>query len=89
MKVCRETIALLYSELDKWHNSGGLLAINFEEYEVVSWSPSQVVAIAKPRAADLELRISVEHESAERTYRETEARGAKGASPIPVRWVLK
>jgi hypothetical protein len=50
-----------------------------EEFRILEWSESLVVARAEPRAADIELRISLIDRAAERTLRETGARGAQGS----------
>ena len=92
--TCTEIIALLYTARDEWAKS--ILSDNFltaltQEYQVLDWSESAIVAIAPPppRAADIELRISIEHKTAERIFQETEARGAQGALAQPTRWVLE
>lgn len=61
-----------------------------EEFVVVEWSEDVIVARAKPRAADVELRISLKNRTAERTSRETSARGATGADPAALHvWRLE
>ena len=52
-----------------------------EEFRVLEWSQDVIVARAEPRAADVELRISLVDRTAERMSRETAARGAQGANP--------
>lgn len=83
---------MLYSGLDedvRGEGYGNVLMVSTHEYEIVEWSRTVVVAVERPRAADIELRVSLEHKTAERTVRETGARGATGASPVPKRWVLQ
>ena len=44
----------------------------------------------EPRAADIDLRISLADWSAKRTYRETDSRSGQGATPANVRqWVVQ
>jgi hypothetical protein len=50
-----------------------------EEFHVVDWSHDVIVARAESRAADIDLRISLVDRTAERTSRETAARGASQA----------
>jgi hypothetical protein len=61
-----------------------------EQFRVIEWTATTITARAEPRAADIHLRISLADESAERTSRETTARGAQGANPANVtKWVLQ
>jgi len=61
-----------------------------EEFRVLEWPQNSIVARAQPRAADVDLRISLVDKTAERTSRETAARGAKGANPTGVHlWRLE
>lgn len=87
--VCRETIAALYRE-NKAKLPYSVLGVIPQDYRIVEWSESLIQAEAKPRAADIEIRISLVNNSAERSARETGERGAKGANPDNVEhWVLK
>jgi len=90
-KTCRETIAVVYSNLDAANlkASGNWLTVLSMDFKIIRWTDTTVQAVATPRAADVEILISLEHKNAERTARETEARGAKGASSAPEKWVLK
>lgn len=81
-RKCVEHIAKLIRASD---DSSGLvkqstLLLMKEEFRVVEWSQTVIVARAEPRAADVELRISLVDRTAERTSRETKARGAAGAN---------
>jgi hypothetical protein len=61
-----------------------------EPFRVIEWTATTIIAQAELRAADIHLRISLADESAERTSRETAARGAQGANPANVtKWVLQ
>jgi hypothetical protein len=61
-----------------------------ERFRVVEWTGTTIIARAEPRAADIDLRISLSERSAERTSRETSSRGAQDANPQNVtQWVLQ
>jgi hypothetical protein len=61
-----------------------------EQFRVIEWTGTTITARAEPRAADIDLRISFADRSAERTSRETESRGAKGANSQNItQWVLQ
>lgn len=83
-RICRETLAVLENTV----RGEALLMALGEDYEIFEWSGTTVRAMRKTRAADIELHISIEHKTAERIARETAARGAQGASPVPERWSL-
>ncbi|MEO8099532.1 MAG: hypothetical protein ABI811_17675 [Acidobacteriota bacterium] len=60
------------------------------EFKITEWTETLVRAVAQTRVADLELRISIPDESAERTVRETRARGVASSNPANVaRWMLE
>lgn len=89
---CRESMAKLIrkSDDDRGQIDKDYLFMKVEDYAVLEWTSTTLTARAKPRAADIELRISFVNKSAERTSRETSERGAKGANPIAVEhWVLE
>jgi hypothetical protein len=75
---CTESLALLYTPGDPSmpSNGGSHLAVLTQEYAVVEWTDTAVTARAEPRAADLEIRVSLLDHSAERVARDTSARGA-------------
>ena len=61
-----------------------------EQFRVIEWTGTTITARAEPRAADIDLRISLADRSVERTSRETGSRGAQGAKPENVsQWVLR
>ena len=89
---CRESMAKLIRKPDdgSGHIDRDYLFVMVEDYTILEWTPAVLTARAKPRAADIELRISFGDKSAERTSRETSERGAKGANPTAVEhWVLE
>ena len=61
-----------------------------EQFRVIEWTGTTIAARAEPRAADIDLRISLTNRTAERSSRETAARGAQGGNPQNVtQWVLQ
>lgn len=90
-KTCRETIAVVYSKLDaaSLRASGNWLTVLSMDFKVIRWTDTTVQAVATPRAADIEILISLEHKTVERMTRETETRGAKGVSAAAEKWVLE
>lgn len=60
------------------------------EYRIVEWSASTITARYTPRAADVEIRISLVDETVERSSQETAACSAEGGEPSNVaHWVLE
>ncbi len=92
-RTCVEALAGLHSRLDPMFREatrGGLLLTSeMTEFSVVEWSSSTIRALAQPRAADIELRISLAERDVVRTATETSARGATGADPTPEVWKLE
>ena len=91
-RVCSEYVAKLIQKADD--PTGAVerpyLILMKEQFRVIEWTATTITARAEPRAADVDLRISLADESAERTSRETAARGAQGANPTNVtQWVLQ
>jgi hypothetical protein len=92
LMTCIEHIAKLIQPSD---DSSGFvkqptLFVMKEEFRVLEWSQTALVARAQPRAADMDLRISLVDRTAQRTSRETAARGAEGANPTAIHlWRLE
>ncbi len=92
LKVCKETLALLYQPHDKSVPSGSSsdLAILVEDYQVIEWSNNLIRSRATPRAADIDIEVSVDDQSVTRVSRETSARGASvGTDPNVEAWRLE
>jgi len=90
---CKEELAFLYTNADKSVrsnevSSNTLRPISFE-YKIIEWTDTHVRAKHEAPAADIELNIKVSDQYAERVFRETSARGVKGANPMPILWQLK
>jgi hypothetical protein len=91
--VCVESRAELDSPLDA-DSFGEHLRLGVvlpEEYAIHSWADDgSIVAGYKTDSADWELSISIKDKTAEKTYRETQARGSKTADPQIVHtWILE
>ena len=80
--VCNEYVAKFIQKSD--YPTGTVerahLFLMKEQFRVIEWTGTTITARADPRAGDIDLRISFADHSAERTSRETESRGAKGAN---------
>lgn len=88
--TCTEMIALLFRPEDKTPDGVRLLFLQTNNYEVIEWSSTTILAREKAPVADVELRISLGDRSAERSSRETKARGSETADPnISRHWVLE
>jgi hypothetical protein len=91
-RICDEYVAKVLQPSD--HPDSGahetLLFGHRTVFQILTWSRTLITARAEPRAADIDLRISLADQSAERTSRETGARGALGANPSHVtQWILE
>jgi hypothetical protein len=90
--VCNEYVAKLIQKTDDPTGTveGDHLFLMKERFRVIEWTGTTITARAEPRAADIDLRISFADRSAERTSRETELRGAKGANSQNVdQWLVQ
>ena len=90
--VCNEYVAKFIQKTDDLTRTveRPYLFLMKEQFRVIEWTETTITARAEPRAADVDLRISFANRSAERTSRETESRGAKGANSQNVtQWVLQ
>jgi len=91
-RICIEHIAKLIrpSENPISGTSHSLLLLQEATFDVMEWSKETITARSQPRAADIDLRISLVDKSVERSSRETSARGAEGAQPNLVdHWKLE
>ena len=90
--ICNEYVAKFIQKTDDPTSTmeRPYLFLMKEQFRVIEWTGTSITARAEPRAADIDLRISLADESAERTSRETATRGAQGANPANVtKWVLQ
>jgi len=85
---CDESIAMVVTANDHLPVSGLISSIVFE-YEVTSWESGRIRATGNTPATDQSLEIDVGASTADRTSRETTARGAKTSNPQSQQWVLE
>jgi hypothetical protein len=91
-RVCNEYIAKFIQETDDPIGvmKRPYLFLMKEQFRVIEWTDTTITARAEPRAADVDLRVSLVDRSAERTSRETGSRGAKGANSWNItQWILQ
>jgi hypothetical protein len=86
---CTESIAMLFRKSDNTLDKGTWLNVQVDTYQVVEWTSTSIYAKEEATVNDIELRISLKDQSAERFSRETQARGASTANPeISRHWIL-
>jgi hypothetical protein len=91
-KICNEYVAKFIQKTDDPLGAveRPYLFLMKEQFRVIDWTGTTIAARAEPRADVMDLRISLTHRTAERSSRETAARGAHGANPQSVtQWVLQ
>lgn len=91
-KICNEYVAKFIQKTDDPLGAveRPYLFLMKEQFRVIEWTGTTIATRAEPRAADIDLHISLTNRTAERSSRETVARGAQGANPQNVtRWVLQ
>ncbi len=91
LRTCQEAIANLYTPEDPPKDSTeSFLNVFVMDYNIIDWSGDTVRAKYEALVADIELRISVKDGVAERSYRETWARGSETSDPnISQSWILE
>ncbi|MBI4231619.1 hypothetical protein HY605_00180 [Candidatus Peregrinibacteria bacterium] len=88
--LCTENQALLVTKKDNPVTPSILLYPEQNSYIISEWSNTVIKAERKPRAADVEIRISLVDKSVEKSFRETQARGSDTANPnIVGNWILE
>ncbi len=91
-RICDEYVAKFIQKSDDPIGAveRPILFLVKEQFRVIEWTDTTISARAEPRAADIDLRISLADRTAERTSRETASRGAQGANRLNVtHWVLQ
>ena|SRR3989338_2573636 len=88
--ICIENLSLLITPKEGGNLQNPLLYINTFEYKITEWTDKVLKAETKPRAADIDIRISLTDEFVEKNFRETNARGAEISNPtISGYWTLE
>jgi hypothetical protein len=91
-RICNEYVAKFIQKTDDPLGAveRPYLFLMKEQFRVIEWTGTTIAARAEPRAADIDLRISLTTRTAERSSRETAVRGAQGANPQNVtQWALQ
>ena len=93
-KTCNEATAALYTPEDTLPGAGirtlPSLSVLVLEYKIIDWSEGVIRAKSEGFEADIELRISVKDQFAERSFRETKAHGSDKSDPnIFESWMLE
>ena len=71
--MCREFVAVLFTPEDEKDLSNPFLSILEHDYKVLEWSDNIIRATDRNPIANVELRISVKDNFAERIFRDTKA----------------
>ena len=88
--TCTENIAKLYGENEWPGQPRGILKVASTYFKIIEWSNARIVARYDAPVADIELRISLADTAAERSFRETKARGSQTAdSKNAGHWILE
>ena len=88
--TCRENTAALVTPEDEPTFKVNLLYIVDINYRIINWSDDIINAKYEALVADIEIRISLRDKFAERSFRETKARGSETANPnIYEHWILE
>jgi hypothetical protein len=91
-RICNEYVAKFMQKTDDPLGAveRPYLFLMKAQFRVIEWTGTTIAARAEPRAVDIDLRISLTNRTAERSSRETAARGAQGANPQNVtQWMLQ
>ncbi len=88
--ICVETIAKLTTPKDSKLFENKLLFIQEFRYKILSWNDNTIVAKREAPVADVLISISIDDNHADKSFRETKARGNSSAdSDNSYRWVLE
>ena len=88
--TCKENTAVLVTPEDEPGLKLRTLYVVSLTYQIVDWSADIINAKHKGPVADFEIRISIRDNFAERSFRETKARGSETANPnVYEHWILE
>jgi hypothetical protein len=89
-KTCKEIISLVYVPKEhRLYENYILYSQNFT-YQITDWTNDIIKAKWDAPVADVEITISLKDNFAEKSYRETKARGSESSNPdIYGKWVLE
>jgi hypothetical protein len=88
--TCKETESLLFTPKEQPVLKASLLYNQEFTYQIIDWSADTIKAKREPLVADVEITISLKDNFAEKSFRETKARGSDTANPdVYGKWVLE
>ena len=88
--TCKEIESLLFTAKEQPVLKANLLYNQEFTYQIIDWSEDTIKAKREPIVADVEITISLKDNFAEKSFRETKARGSDTANPdVYGKWVLE
>ena len=89
-KTCKEIISYVYAPKESRIYKNSTLYSDKFTYQIIDWNNDVIKAKWDAPVADIEMTISLKDNFAEKSYRETKARGSESANPdIYGKWVLE
>ena len=89
-KACKEIISYVYAPKEGRIYKNPTLYSDKFTYQIIDWNNDVIKAKWDAPVADIEITISLKDNFAEKSYRETKARGSESANPdIYGKWVLE
>lgn len=89
-KTCEENISLVRDPKEDTMYKNYMLFINNFTYQITAWTNDIIKAKWEAPVADVEITISLKDNFAEKSYRETKARGNESSNPdIYGKWMLE
>jgi len=88
--TCKENTAVLVTPEDEPESKLRTLYIVDLTYQIINWSDDIINSKSEGPVADFEIKISLRDKFAERSFRETKARGSETANPnVYEHWILE
>ena len=88
--TCKEIESLLFTPEEQPILKNNLLYNQEFTYQIINWSDDTIKAKRETPVADIEITISLKDNFAEKSFRETKARGSDTANPdVYGKWVLE
>lgn len=89
-KTCEEIISFVRNPKEDTMYNNYMLFSNKYTYQITDWTDGIIKAKWYAPVADVEITISLKDNFAEKSYRETKARGSETSNPdIYGKWVLE
>ena len=88
--TCKEIESLVFTPKEQPILKNNLLYNQEFTYQIIDWSDDTIKAKREAPVADIEITISLKDNFAEKSFRETKARGSGTANPnIYGKWILE